>query len=158
MGQQLFYMGNQSILELSKVAFLSSRQINPGAVLKCLDWAAEQRDKGVCVMSGFHSSLEKDVLYFLLKGIQPIVLVLGRSLYKEIPEVLQKPLNEERLLIISPVAQTFHRHSVQSSLIRNKYIVDTANEIVFGALDKDGSLYPLYKKALLDGKSVWNIN
>lgn len=57
--------------------------------------------------------------------------MLGRSLYKEIPEEFQKPLNDKRLLIVSPVAQTTHRHSAKSSLVRNKYIVDIATEIVF---------------------------
>jgi predicted Rossmann fold nucleotide-binding protein DprA/Smf involved in DNA uptake len=158
MSQAIFYTGNQSFFELPKVAFLSSRNISSNSVLKCLDWAVEQRNEGVCVMSGFHSSLEKDVLRLLLKGIQPVVLVLGRSLYTQIPKNFQKPLDEERLLIISPVAQTIHRHSAQSALIRNRYIMRTANEIVFGSLDKKGTLYPLYKKALLEGKIVQKIS
>jgi len=158
MNQHLAYIGNLDILELPKVAFLSSRQISSEAVLKCLDWATEQRDKGVCVISGFHSPLEKDVLHFLIKGSQPVILVLGRSLYKQIPEEFQKPLAEKCLLIVSPVAQTIQRHSIQSILIRNRYIMDTANEIVFGSLDKNGSLYPLYNKALLEGKKVWKIS
>lgn len=149
-----FYIGNLSILDLPKVAFLSSRHISPETVMKCLDWATEHRDKGICVISGFHSPLEKDVLHFLLKGLQPVVLVLGRSLYKEIPEEFQKPLNDKRLLIVSPVAQTTHRHSAKSSLVRNKYIVDIATEIVFGSLDKNGTLYPLYMDALSKNKKV----
>jgi len=158
MNQHLAYIGNLDILKLPKVAFLSSRQISSEAILKCFDWATEQRDNGICVMSGFHSPLEKDVLHFLLKGTQPVILVLGRSLYKQIPKEFQKPLNENRLLIVSLVAQTIHRHSIQSTLIRNRYIIDTATEIVFGSLDKNGSLFPLYKKALLEGKKVWNIS
>jgi predicted Rossmann fold nucleotide-binding protein DprA/Smf involved in DNA uptake len=158
MEQQPFYMGNINALNLVKVAFLSSRQISSDAVLKCLDWATEQRNKGVCVMSGFHSPLEKDVLHFLLKGSQPVILVLGRSLYKQVPEELQKPLQEQRLLIVSPVAHTILRNSTESTYTRNKYIMDTANEIVFGSLNKNGSLYPLYKKALLEGKIVQRIS
>ena len=157
MKQHLFHIGNQSILELPKTAFLSSRQISSEVILKCLDWATEQRDKDVCVISGFHSSLEKDVLHFLLKGRQPVILVLGRSLYRQIPDEFRKPLEENRLLIVSPVAQTIHRHSASSSLVRNRYIVDMADEIVFGSLNTNGTLYPLYKKALLDGKRAWTI-
>lgn len=149
-----FYLGNQSLLELPKTAFLSSRRISPEVVLKCMDWATEQRNNGICVMSGFHSPLEKDVLHFLLKGKQAVILVLGRSLYKQVPEVFQKPLEEKRLLIVSPVSQTTHRHSAESSLVRNKYIIDAADEIVFGSLDKNGGLYPLYKEAQLNGKKI----
>ena len=158
MDQFLAHIGDLDILKQPKVAFLSSRQISSEAVLKCLDWATEQRDKGICVISGFHSPLEKDVLHFLLNGSQPVILVLGRSLYKQIPNEFQKSINEKRLLIVSPVAQTIQRHSIQSILVRNKYIIDTANEIVFGSLDKNGSLYPLYNKVLLEGKKVWEIS
>lgn len=68
--------------------------------MACYDWATQQRSAGRCVISGFHSQLEKDVLHFLLKGTQPVIMVLGRSLYKKLPEELIKPLEENRLLII----------------------------------------------------------
>jgi len=37
-------------------------------VLKCYDWAIEQREAGISVISGFHSLIEKDVFHYLLKG------------------------------------------------------------------------------------------
>ena len=49
--------------------------------MKCYDWATEMRDKGVCVMGGFQSPLERDVLTFLLKGKQPVVWVLAHKLW-----------------------------------------------------------------------------
>lgn len=137
-------VGNIEILKLHKTAFLCSRQISAQSVLKCYDWATKQRDEGCCVISGFHSQIEKDVLHFLLKGKQPIILVLGRSLYKQIPEELIKPLKDDRLLIISVVSQTIKRQSVNTALIRNKYIIENANVVVFGSLDEGGNLYQLY--------------
>ena len=152
------HIGNPLILKNHKVAFLSSRQISSLSVLKCMDWATEQRDRGICVISGFHSPIEKDVFHFLLKGKQPIILVLGRTLYKQLPEELQKPVEEQRLLIVSPVSQAIQRQSIQSSLIRNKYIIDIADEFVFGSLNENGSLYPLYCEAKSSGKEVIRIN
>jgi hypothetical protein len=35
-------------------------------ILKCYDWAIAQREAGNCIISGFHSQLEKDVLHYLL--------------------------------------------------------------------------------------------
>lgn len=61
-------LGNKELLQLNKTAFLCSRKIPASVVLKCYDWAIEQRDKGKCIISGFHSQLEKDVLHYLLKG------------------------------------------------------------------------------------------
>ena len=138
------YIGNIELLKLPKSAFLSSRSITPKTVIACYDWATKQRDAGICVISGFHSQIEKDVLHFLLKGKQPIILVLGRSLYKQIPEELNKPLNEERLLIVSVVSQSTNRQSIETALIRNKYIIENADEVVFGSLDPNGKLYQLY--------------
>jgi len=55
-------LGNKELLKLKKTAFLCSRKIPASAVLKCYDWAIEQREKGNCVISGFHSKLEKRCL------------------------------------------------------------------------------------------------
>ena len=94
------YIGNRELLNLPKVAFFSSRKITSNAVLKCYDWATEMREKGICVISGFHSKLEKDVLHFLSKGTQPLIVVFGRKPYKTIPNKFQKLLDEGRLLLI----------------------------------------------------------
>ncbi len=75
-------LGNFDLLKLSKTAFLCSRKVPASAVLKCYDWAIAQKDLGSCVISGFHSRLEKDVLHYLLKGKRPIILALARGLKK----------------------------------------------------------------------------
>ena len=59
-------VGNRALLDApNKVAFLSSRKIAPEDVLRCYDWAAKVRDGDACIMSGFQSPLENDVLRFL---------------------------------------------------------------------------------------------
>jgi len=55
-------IGNEEIMNREKVAFLSSRKVPPAAVMLSLDWAAKVRDAGICVIGGFQSALEKDVL------------------------------------------------------------------------------------------------
>ncbi len=46
---------------------MCSRRCPADIVLKSYDWAIAQMEKGVCVISGFHSKTEKDVLRSLLK-------------------------------------------------------------------------------------------
>ena len=89
-------VGNAALMDLAKTSFLSSRKISPEAILRCYDWAIRMRDEGRCVISGFQSALEKDVLRFLLKGTQPIVLVLARRMFKIIPECFcgDRPLRD----------------------------------------------------------------
>jgi len=74
-------LGNTELLKLPKTAFLCSRKAPASSVLKCYDWATAMRDTHQCVVSGFHSPLEKDVLYFLMKRKQSVILVLGRTRY-----------------------------------------------------------------------------
>lgn len=56
-------IGNVGLLKIKKTAFLCSRKIPASLVLKCYDWAIAQREAGNCVISGFHSQVEKDVLH-----------------------------------------------------------------------------------------------
>jgi predicted Rossmann fold nucleotide-binding protein DprA/Smf involved in DNA uptake len=147
-------IGNTELVKLPKTAFFCSRKVPASVVLKCYDWATMMREHGECVISGFHSQLEKDVFHFLLKGEQPIILVLGRAMYKQIPEKFTKPLSENRLLIISPISQNIGRHSEQTIEKRNKYIIDIADKIVFGSLNPQGKLYPLYCEAKNKDKRV----
>ena len=63
--------GNKELLKLHKVAFLCSRNVPAAVVLKCFDWAIAQREAGKCVISGFYSRLEKDVLAYLERGTDP---------------------------------------------------------------------------------------
>lgn len=147
------YLGNKELLKLPKTAFLSSRKISSQAVLKCYDWATEMRKAGQCVISGFNSGIEKDVLNFLLNGTQPIILVLGRALYKNLPNELIKPLNEGRLLIVSIVSEKTFRQSEETAQRRNRYIIDIADEVVFGTLNEGSKLFNLYKYLLEIGNT-----
>ena len=134
------FLGNKEILNNYKVGFLCSRKVPANIILKTYDWAIEQREKGVCVVSGFHSKIEKDVFHYLLKGTQPIILVLARGLYKRIPAEFQKPLNESRLLIISPFDKDVLRASSRTAYIRNKYILEISDDVTIPYISKDGLL------------------
>ena len=133
-------LGSTSLLTLPKTAFLSSRRVAPAAVMRCYDWATEIRDGGRCVMGGFQSALERDVLSILLRGESPIILVLARSLWKSTPKEFQEAIAAGRMLVISPVPQSVHRVSEETAAIRNGWILDHADEVVFASLDPDGSL------------------
>ena len=63
----------QGTAEADKTAFLASSTIPPEMVLKCYDWATAKHEG--CVVSGFSSKLEQDVLHFLLKAKCPIILL-----------------------------------------------------------------------------------
>ena len=139
------YLGDITLLKREKVGFLASRRVPPEAVMRSLGWAMRMRDGGVCVMSGFQSLLEKEVLNILLKGTSPLILVLARRMWdaRHIPALFRKPLAEGRLLVVSPVSQSIRRVDARSAALRNRYILDRADSLFLGALDPDGSLKDL---------------
>ena len=124
--------GNFVLLEQEKVGFLASRRVPPETVMRCLDWATRMRDEGVCVMSGFQSPLEKEVLNILLKGTSPLILVLARRMWDErhIPTLFRKPLAEGRLLVVSPVSQSIRRVDARSAALRKTDRVELGGTIL----------------------------
>ncbi|MCQ2244851.1 MAG: hypothetical protein MJZ32_11425 [Bacteroidaceae bacterium] len=145
------YLGNISLLDQllrpssgqAVHGFLCSRCTKSNVILPCLDWAVERAKGSEPVMSTFHSELESAVLDMLISGSCPIILVLGRRLYKKIPKRLQPLLDANRLLIISLSDQS--RISRESAFICNKYICDNAKTLTFGFVSKESSLYSLYE-------------
>ena len=142
MPQALQMIGNAALLDLQdKVAFLSSRKISAADVMKCYEWAEKVRNGDRCIVSGFQSPLEKDVLKFLLRGKAPLILVLARKLWAKVPEELTEAVDAGRLLIVSPVNDA--RASAATAASRNRWILDNSSALVLGALDPDGMLASL---------------
>lgn len=108
--------------------------------MKCYDWAIAQREAGNCVISGFHSQIEKDVFHHLLKGKQPVILVLARGMKKQWDVQIEKAINDNRLLIITPFEKTVTRPSNETALISNKLMAELADEIVIGYAQPDGNI------------------
>lgn len=146
------YLGNKNILQLQKTGFLCSRKCPAEIVLKSFDWAKEQREKGNCVVCGNHSQIEKDVFEILLKGNQPLILVLARGMKKRFEPTIQKALHQNRLLIISPFSDNEKRVTRELAETRNKEILRISNQIIVGFITKDGQL-----DKLMNGKQYENI-
>lgn len=146
------YIGNTDLLKLQKVAFFSSRTIASESVLPCYDWATSLDKTKTCVVSGFQSSIEKDVLHFLLEKEVPVILVLGRCLYKQIPSELKSALDKRKFLIIS--ISSSPRQSKKTAAQRNKYVVDMVDYVYFGSINETSSLYSLYLYARDGEKDV----
>ena len=138
------YLGNQELLKLPKKAFLAASFIHPEMVLSCYDWAQQASRGSECIVSGFSSHLEQQVLHFLMKGRCPIIFVLAREMYKQIPSELQPLLDANRLLIIS-VSKAV-RQSKTTAYARNKYICEIADKILFVGVNAESSLSPLKEK------------
>ena len=146
-------LGNAALMERPKVAFLSSRRVAPAAVMRCYDWATRMRGGGgspggsagrlapPCVVGGFQSALERDVLKLLLPAGGPsIVMVLARGMWRSVPVEYREAINAGRMLVVSPFSQGVVRVSKETAEKRNGWILDHCDEAVFASLDPNGSL------------------
>jgi len=134
------HIGNIELLKLQKTAFLCSREIPASIVLKCYDWAIAQRKQGNCIIGGFHSKIEKDVLHYLLKGEQPIIIAMARGLKQRIEPELKSELDKGRLLIISPFKNEVKRITTETAMIRNRLMINLAENVAVGFISKGGNL------------------
>lgn len=150
-----YYLGNREIINHHKVGFLCSRKVPAEKILKIYDWAIEQREKGVCVVSGFHSKIEKDVLHYLSKGKQPIILVLARGLFKRCPKQISELLKSNRLLVISSFDKFVKRVTEKTSTKRNIDIYDICDELVIGYQAKNGKIENLLSEIPSDKKVIF---
>lgn len=146
------YFGNKEILNNYKIGFLCSRKVPANIILGANDWAIKQRDAGKCIISGFHSKIEKDVFDILAKGKQPIILVLARGLKQIWEPEIRLVLGQKRLLVISPFPSEVKRVTSSTSIIRNKKIIELADNIYIPYLSKGGQLEKL--KALYEARQT----
>jgi hypothetical protein len=160
MAENFQMLGNVALMERPKVAFLSSRKVAPAAVMRCYDWATRMRGGGSagrlappgdgghavhvtlpCVVGGFQSALERDVLKLLLpEGGPTIVMVLARGMWRSVPVEYRAAINAGRMLVVSPFSQGVVRVSKETAEKRNGWILDNCDKAVFASLDPNGSL------------------
>ena len=146
-------IGKKDILQNYKTAFLCSRRYPSSIVSKAYEWAIARREAGDCVISGFHSDIERDVFHYLIKGRQPVIMVLARGIYRKVPDELQTEIKKERLLVISP----FSAHvkvSNRSAMRRNNFMADLADSIVVAHASSGGGIEKLIKGLENKGKKV----
>ena len=123
------YYGNKGLLDLPKTAFFCSRTIPAEEILRAYDWARKQRANGCCIISGFHSTIEHDILQILLKGTQPIIWVLARGLYRRWPDEIRAAVEQNRMLVISAYDANYIRPDRERCLERNRYVASHANDV-----------------------------
>lgn|GEM_PF-136310 len=148
------HVGNNQLIELTKTAFLCSRRVPASIILKCYDWAIGQRNGNGCIISGFHSQIEKDVLHYLLKGKQPVIVALARGLKKRPEPDFATALSTNRVLIVTPFNQKVSRASQATANKRNELMIQLANEVFVAYAQPGGNVERLLMKWLRKGKKV----
>lgn len=141
-------LGDRTILDRPAIGFLCSSKAQSGAILPCLDWAVKVSKGDSPIISTFHSELERAVLDILLRGKCPIILVLGRKLYKDMPEHLLQAFADGRLIFVS--LSDAPRITRATAHLCNDFICHHSSSLTFGYLSPDSSLRELYEDCVVN--------
>jgi predicted Rossmann fold nucleotide-binding protein DprA/Smf involved in DNA uptake len=137
----LTVLGNLALLSQPKTGLFCSLRCPGNAILGAYDTARKLRDECVTVVSGFHSPVEKECLRILLRGKQPIIICLARSLEKiRIPAAWRGGLDTGRLLLLSPFEKRPRRPTVESSHQRNELVAALSDDILIIHAEPGGSI------------------
>ena len=139
-------LGNLGLLALSKTALFCSARCPGRVILTAYDQAARWRDAGRCIISGFHSPVEKECLRILLRGSPPIIMCPARALPQHVLPEWRKPMLDGRLLIISAFAARQVRITSDLSARRNEFVAALADEVCIVHATAGGHLETLHQR------------
>ena len=142
-------IGNIDILRHNSTALFCSQKCPGDLILKTYDLAQIFRQAGMTVIGGFHSPMERECLSILLRGTQPIIFCPARNInVMRIKREYKKPIEEGRLLFLSPFEENHRRISVKTSHYRNLFVA-ALSAVVFVAHAGHGSKTEAFCKEIL---------
>jgi predicted Rossmann fold nucleotide-binding protein DprA/Smf involved in DNA uptake len=125
-------IGRLDLISVPKTALFCSKRCPGGAILKAMDQAQKWREQARCIISGFHSPIEKECLQILLRGRQPIIICPARSVEgMRIPAEWRKGIEASRILLLSPFEPSQRRLTAALSEQRNKMVAAMADKVYF---------------------------
>jgi len=153
---QIWALGNLEILKNHLLGFFCSVKCPGELILRSYDLARSLRDTETSVIGGFHSPIEKDCLDLLIKGAQPIILCPARSIENMlVRKIFRQPLDEGRLLFLSPFEKKIKRHTAKTSQLRNQFVALMANAIFVAHAEADGKIEEMSDETLYLNKPLY---
>jgi len=134
-------IGNEALLNREKSLFLCSKRAPYSLYDKVFGWV-DSLTSNDCVICFNSSELEDEVMRALLVNQVPTILVVMNRFTDKYNVQIEKALTEERMLIL-----VLQRDEPQGAgltpRLRNQYIMQMAENIVCGYINKNGSIFPL---------------
>jgi len=122
-------LGNLEILKRKTLGLFCSVRCPGKLIVQTYDLAHKLRHAGVTVIGGFHSPMERQCLATLLRSPHPVILCPARGLPKRVPAEFRLPLEEARLLVLSPFADSINRADGETASQRNRFVAALADQI-----------------------------
>lgn len=158
-GRDIACIGPIEPLRSTKIALVCSQKCPGDIILKTYDFARLVRRSGSVIVSGFHSSIEKDCLPILLRGSNPIIIVQGHRLStSRLPAEWQKAIDAHRLLLLSPFTEKDKRVTAELADARNRFVAAISDETLIPYATPGGKTEALALDLLASGKQVFTFN
>jgi len=157
----LHSVGAAAILDRPKVALFCSVKCPGKLILDTYDLAKSFREKGVTVISGFHSPMEQECLRILLRSPHRVIWCLARGLYRQIPP---KPVDcrpavaDGRLVMVTPFPDTVRHITAKTATTRNRLVVEMASAVVVAHAAPGSKMETLCRDILAGGKPLYTFD
>lgn len=153
---ELSALGNLDILQRKTLALFCSVKCPGDLILKTYDLAQQLREAEVTVIGGFHSPMERECLTILLRGNQPLIVCPARSLKNmRLPSAYKKPLDQGRLLLLSPFSEKERRHTAELANRRNRLVAALSTAIFLAHAEPGSKTEALCHQVLQWGKPLY---
>jgi predicted Rossmann fold nucleotide-binding protein DprA/Smf involved in DNA uptake len=153
---RIWGIGNLDILNRQLLGFFCSVKCPGDLILRTYDLARALRDAGVPVVSGFHTPIEKDCLELLLRGDQPVVICLARSIQNmRLGKGLKANIESGRILVLSPFDGNFKRPTTRSSHFRNQFVAALSAVVFVAHAELEGKTEKFCEALLYSGKPLY---
>ncbi len=143
------WAGNQQLMDRPKTGFLASRGAN---VLH----GHLPLKPGDTIISGFLSPMERAVFQAGLEHKRPLIWVKPWGLEENTcPATVRRAIDEGRLLILSPFADSVDAPSVRRAAWCNQYVMAHCDRMVVGHLNPGGMLECILSEAAPEMEIVY---
>ena len=153
------HRGSLRLLEEPLTALFCSNRCPGDLILKTYDLARAMRDAGAPVIGGFQTPMEKECLRLLLRGGQPVVVCPARGIENmRVPRDWRGPLQEGRLLALSPFPSTQRRPTAELAARRNDLVADLAQRVFIAHAAPSGKTEAFARKLAASGKPLLTLD
>lgn len=120
------------------------------------DWANARGPRDAPVISGFHTSIEREVLRILLRGKAPVIQVLARSLEgARLSAPLRSAEKAGHAQIISPFAVAVRQTTARTAEQRNRHILTLCKSVLIAHASPGGKTEALAYEAKALGLPIF---
>jgi hypothetical protein len=152
---EITFAGDLQLLARETTALFCSSHCPGAAILRTFDRMTHMRDAGQIVLGGFHSPMEQDCLRILLRGRQPIILILARTLHNlQLAPDLVPTFQDGRLLLVSPFGPQHKRVTSSLAVRRNRFAATIATKALIAYAAPGSRTAALTDKIHATGKLV----